>query len=794
VTRALVLAVVCLVLGCLTTPEARAPRANEASTWKGEFSRADWMSEFAPKRSGKFGLDNLSIESESGPFQRFLRAKYYKGGASPSASRRVGVKEGGGQFLGSLENGPVDHLFLRYYVRFPNDFDFVKGGKLPGLYGGTEISGGRIPDGTNGFSTRFMWRTGGQGEVYAYMPSSPKFGTSLGRGSWTFARGRWQCIEQELLLNTPGQLNGVVRAWLDGEPVYSNERLLIRTSPSLQIEGVFFSTFFGGGDESWAPPSDTYADFASFATGPKRVGCGDTPRAKEGATAQPTAAASSSPWTPRILTKGPGRRWGEEPIPDLTPTLDVTKFGAVPDDGKDDTDAFKKALATAQRTAERVVLRIPKGHFVISDILYIERGDFVLQGAGSGPDGTVLTMPRPLDEMQRPEVIRKIEAYNLANDKRVHGKLFSPFSWTGGIVWTRLRSEPTGEKLTLATKGLRGDRRLEVASAARLKPGTTVRINWYNRQGDDSPLLRHIFGLEGRKFGDRLSRADEPVAWQDVTVDAMDTSSTPSGPGQVVLREPLSHDARPEWQAEIVSVTRLAEVGIEHLAVEFPDVPYAGHHLERGFNAFYLTDLTHSWLRDVRIVNADSAVLTDTSSRITLDAVRITGRLGHYGIHFGSVDGALAKNFDIDAEQYHSVSFNTGSHGSVFSHGKAKRAKLDQHRGANHQNLFDDILDVEDQSAPKLFEHGGADYWGPTHGAFNTFWNVRLEFAGATGGGSPPVELGGIDGAGPARIVGLRANRPVHFDYPQAYVEGTSQPNIAVPSLYEYQLSARLSR
>ena len=121
----------------------------------------------------------------------------------------------------------------------------------------------------------------------------------------------------------------------------------------------------------------------------------------------------------------------------------------------------------------------------------------------------------------------------------------------------------------------------EAASAGRLRPATTVRIHWYNRQGDDSPLLRHIFGLEGRKFGERLSRSDEPVAWQDVTIDAIDASPAPSGTRQVLLKEPLSHDVKPEWQAEIVSVARLSDVGIEHLVVEFPDVPYAGHHLER---------------------------------------------------------------------------------------------------------------------------------------------------------------------------------------------------------------------
>jgi hypothetical protein len=776
------------LFGCLAAPEPQLPKRGEATAWSSHFDRVDWISEFHPKRSGAFGLDNLSIENETGPFSRFLRAKYYKGGASPSASRRAGVKEGGGQFNGALEGGPVDHLFLRYYVRFPKDFDFKKGGKLPGFYGGTEVSGGRIPDGTNGFSTRFMWRTDGQGEVYVYMPSSPKFGTSLGRGSWTFARDKWQCIEQEFTLNTPARSDGVVRVWLDGEPVYTNESLLIRTVPSLQIEGIFFSTFFGGGDASWAPDTDTYADFAAFATGPKRIGCAETQpgRSKE----------TSESWTPKILQGGAdgpylpdfsfaGYRWGEEPIPDLAPTVDVTSFGAVPDDGKDDTDAFKRALAAAAREKGRVVLGVPKGRFVVSDILFVERGDFVLRGAGSGPGGTVISMPRPLEEMPRPEAIRKVMAYNLANDKRQDGRIYSPFSWTGGIVWTRLPAPKAPEKLTEALSGRRGDHRLRVANGLRIRPGIEIRIDWYNRMGDDSPILRHVFGLEGRKFGDRLAKhPDESIVSEEVTVMSVDGSD-------VVLKEPLLHDVRPEWQVEVTSIARLANVGIEHLTVELPNVPYAGHHHEQGFNPFYLTDLSHSWMKDVRIVNADSGVLTDDSSHLTFDRLRVEGREGHYGIHLGSVHEALVRNFEIDAEERHSLSFNTQSHASVFSHGTIRRATLDQHRGANHQNLFDDIADVEDRAKSNLFEHGGADYWGPTHGAFNTFWNVRIDFVGRAGP-SAAVPLGGVDDAGPARIVGLVANAPLDVRYAGAYVEGTGRRGISVPSLYDHQLGARL--
>jgi len=48
--------------------------------------------------------------------------------------------------------------------------------------------------------------------------------------------------------------------------------LTFRTVPTLRIEGLFFSTFFGGGDASWATPRDQYADFAGFELATHRIG------------------------------------------------------------------------------------------------------------------------------------------------------------------------------------------------------------------------------------------------------------------------------------------------------------------------------------------------------------------------------------------------------------------------------------------------------------------------------------------------------------------------------------------
>lgn len=227
-----------------------------------------------PRTDGSFGLDRatLLVQPHDDALGDVLRVRYPAQSASPAVSRQYDKPQGGTQVYLALRSGPVDALHLRYYVRFPPEFDFVKGGKLPGLYGGSVTSGRHIPDGSDGLSTRYMWRAGGAAEVYAYLPTSVAHGTSLGRGDWRWPLDRWTCVEQAVRLNTPGDRDGSISVYLNGTHVLECDRLDFRTTRMLSIDGVFFSTFFGGSDPSWATPRTQYADFAAFAVSDHYLG------------------------------------------------------------------------------------------------------------------------------------------------------------------------------------------------------------------------------------------------------------------------------------------------------------------------------------------------------------------------------------------------------------------------------------------------------------------------------------------------------------------------------------------
>ncbi len=209
-----------------------------------------------------WGLANLStVHGKTTP--KVIQVRYPVGSINPG---NTNAPVGGAGFLLPWPGQRHAHgACLHYEVRFPAGFAFARGGKLPGLYGGQAPTGGeRTRDGT-GFTTRFMWRPNGAGEIYAYtLGKSARYGDSLGRGSLHFFPGRWQALEQEIQVNRPGIADGVIRVWVDGVQVFEKLDAVFRDEAEVAVDGLIFSTFFGGHDPSWASPVDQTVEFRDF--------------------------------------------------------------------------------------------------------------------------------------------------------------------------------------------------------------------------------------------------------------------------------------------------------------------------------------------------------------------------------------------------------------------------------------------------------------------------------------------------------------------------------------------------
>lgn len=225
--------------------------------WSGDFDDG-WEKRWGIDESKGFsGRNNVATIRTDGKMTG-IRVVYPKGSYSG------GGASGGANFYAHLNVPKSCHLFLHYEVRFEEGFDFVLGGKLPGLYGGKGNTGGHIPNGKDGFSVRLFFGVNGRGGVYAYLPTSIKWGTGFRAERLRFIPGKWHSLELGVSLNDPLANNGSIELWFDGKQVINTSGLHFRDVEQLQIDGVLFSTFFGGGSERWAAKKTEYAEFRNF--------------------------------------------------------------------------------------------------------------------------------------------------------------------------------------------------------------------------------------------------------------------------------------------------------------------------------------------------------------------------------------------------------------------------------------------------------------------------------------------------------------------------------------------------
>ena len=524
-------------------------------------------------------------------------------------------------------------------------------------------------------------------------------------------------------------------------------------------------------------------------------------------------------WRPKILDKEmekdiflpdysfAGYKWGEEPIPELIGEIvNVKDYGAIANDKKDDTKAILSALERANKVDGAVILYFPKGRFILKDILYIERSNIVIRGfTAEGKNGTTIYMPLAMSELPTPKIMTELQEYLLVNNKRQIEKKrginepFSLYAWSGGYIWTNYhgaRAKPYMSKynkprnvLAKIIEGKRGENYFTVENSSKLKVGSIVRISWFNTEGKESSLINYLYDNQKLTIGSRhWESPDMPLTKQEIYITGIERN-------KITIKEPLLNDLRPEWQPDVSEWKHIKNVGIENLNFEFLYQEYNIHHVEDGYNAIYLTNTTHSWVKNVNFRNGDNGILSDMCSNITIENVKTFGRKYHYAVHFGDCYNMLAKNLYVQAPVVHSLTFNTGSRSCVYTNCLVTQMPtLDQHSGLNYQNLFDNCILYVDDPEQKIITMGGAKYWLPSHAAFSTFWNIRFNFL-YENPNMDTIKIKGVTDSPSERLIGITANYPIDIYYPiNTYSEGINKTNIAVESLYQYQLEKRLNK
>lgn len=195
----------------------------------------------------------------------------------------------GAHFRAQPHGFPYSSVTVEYSVFFPADWDFVLGGKLPGLWGGEPGSGGGDWN-SKGWSSRVMFRESGEAVAYIYMCTDqgsysgdekcalvrnqgPGFnhiahhtngaGIDLWRSKGLkFKKGAWNSVKMSVKINSPGKSDGSLELTIN-DKTQSFDKLCWSKSGK-KVEGFVFSSWMGGGSKEYAPRKTQHAEFKDF--------------------------------------------------------------------------------------------------------------------------------------------------------------------------------------------------------------------------------------------------------------------------------------------------------------------------------------------------------------------------------------------------------------------------------------------------------------------------------------------------------------------------------------------------
>jgi len=280
----------------------------------------------------KIGLYDVSTfikdwdsEPKRGVAEKRCRIVKKKGEKVLEITIPKGTTSKGGSFWRLNFPRNLTDVTFEYDVMFGDNFDFVRGGKLPGLGGGRSNGHGATPeDYQNGFSARLMWRqinteeeislqkvakkeiaeivdskesneakklrlTKLRKEItkmvwlaqsliknpnkaylvqYTYYPDRQ---TNFGddqiykcKNKKVFVEpNKWYNIKMRIKLSEDPKKKDTLLAWVNGKKTLER-KLNLRKKKSYGINQVMFSLFFGGADETWATTKKEKVYFRKF--------------------------------------------------------------------------------------------------------------------------------------------------------------------------------------------------------------------------------------------------------------------------------------------------------------------------------------------------------------------------------------------------------------------------------------------------------------------------------------------------------------------------------------------------
>lgn len=465
-----------------------------------------------------------------------------------------------------------------------------------------------------------------------------------------------------------------------------------------------------------------------------------------------------------------GYGFGEKNIPDVDyPIFDVTEYGAIPDDGKPDREAFEAAIIAAQVNGKGIIY-FPAGRFDLrpkdapNNSIIISGDNLILRGAGSGKGGTELYMEYPNEPETEgalwscPPLINM--RYTFDKDKQL-----------------ALDDNYSDRKLADITADAgRGSFTVEVSSTSGLYIGKRVFLNLQN----NNPAL----------IADELYPYEALPEWTDLLNNGVQVTEYHEiariEGNRITFKAPILHKVEARWGWTLHEHSCQMGMGVEDIAFVGNFQENFVHHQnathDSGFKMLTLLRQVNSWVRRCRFTDVSEALSVQRSANVSVFSCSITGNQGHSAIRSEASTRVFIGAIEDEPAQFHSAGISKTAIGTVLWRNKtASNSCFESHSYQPRVTLLDAC------SGAFIPNHAGGDQASaPNHLGELVLWN----YYNSNGYGTFDLWCRNNRFLMPI-IAGFQGNQ-IPFAEEQVTINETPGKAVYPESLYEAQLVERL--
>jgi len=390
--------------------------------------------------------------------------------------------------------------------------------------------------------------------------------------------------------------------------------------------------------------------------------------------------------------------------------FNVTAYGAIANDGKDDIDAIQKAVDAAGEAGGGIVL-FEKGVYdfdvaTTEKFVQIRHSNIVILGKGDYLQGTILHDHSGSDY---PDKSMKWLA-GLYPSFFKFGKYPSDSTWHPGEHPTLLAAKLSTAKLFSKTVQTKGDAKLQVGKTYLLTMEDTDTSLVYDIFHPLKKIGKRNFSTEGaNKYHIQQMVSIEKIDGNEVTFDA-----------------PILWELKEKWQPKLWEIPALIEeVAIAGFILKTDWKETFQHHLnpthDNGWDHIKLNWVHNGWVQNIIHHGTSSAVGLGNAKNCTVIKCRIEGNRGHNGFVISS---ASTRNLftQLDGNtNMHTYNLSGYASGNVIYRCiGSEPSGLDLHGGKSVYNLIDNLNGG-------VFKHGGnPQLLPPACGKGLTIWNWQV--------------------------------------------------------------------